>query len=85
MFDHQVTVERAAEAVDDRRDGLEHDRPDGDRLDEMPVADVEVEDARAGAAEHVHLLPEVGEVRRIERRLDLNRPDPVSPGHVPRL
>ena len=47
-LDHQVHVDRAAERVDERRDRLQHDRPHRDRLDEVAVADVEVEDAAAG-------------------------------------
>ena len=52
LVDHQVAVEHAARLVHERRDRLEHDRPDRHRLDEVPVADVEVEDrgARARAA-----------------------------------
>ena len=46
-LDHEVAVEHAAEPVDDRRDRLEDDRADRDRLDEVPVTDVEVEDAHA--------------------------------------
>ena len=81
VVDHQMTVEHAAHRVHHRRDRLQHDRADRDRLDEVSVADVEVEDAGAGPEQDVDLLAEVGEVRRIERRLDLNRPDPVVPGH----
>ena len=79
VVDHQVAVEHAAGVVHERRDRLEHDGPDRDRLDEVPVADVEVEDAAAGAQEHVDLLAEAREVRRVERRLDLDRPDPARP------
>jgi len=45
------------------------------------VADVEVEDPAAAAAEVLDLLAQAREVRRVERRLDLHRPDPVPPGH----
>ena len=48
VVDHQMAVDHAAAAWIDRRDRLEHDRPDRDRLDEVPVADVEVEDPHAG-------------------------------------
>ncbi len=47
VADHQVTVEHAAGSMDHRRDRAQHDRPDRHRRDEMPVADVEVEDAAA--------------------------------------
>ena len=58
--------------VHERRDRLEHDRADRDRLDEVPVADVEVEDPHAGVeAARLDLLAEAGEVGRVERRLDL--------------
>ena len=87
VVDHQVAVDRGAlDGVDERRDRLQHDRPHRDRLDEMAVADVEVEDARAGPQQHLDLLAEVREVRRIQRRLDLHGSDPVLPGHArPRL
>src|SRR5205814_8158667 len=49
---------------------------------EVPVAGVEVEDARSGAQENVDLLAEAREVRRVERRLDLDSPDPGVPGHA---
>jgi len=65
-----------------RRDRLQHDRAESDRLDEVTVTDVEVEDACARAKQHVDLLAEVGEVRRIQRRLDLHRSDPFAPGHA---
>ena len=81
VVDHQVAVDHPALAVDERRDRLEHDRADGDRLDEVPVADVEVEDPRARAEQLLDLLPEPGEVGRVQRRLDLDRADPLIPGH----
>ena len=79
VVDHQVAVDHPALAVDERRDRLEHDRADRDRLDEVPVADVEVEDARARAQQDLDLLAEPGEVGRVQRRLDLDRADPVDP------
>ena len=83
VVDHQVAVDRGAfDGVHERGDVLEHDRAHGDRLDEMAVAHVEVEDARAGAEQDVDLLAERCEVRRVERRFDFDRPDPVSPGHA---
>ena len=47
----------------------------------MAVADVEVEDAATGVEQRVDLLAEAREVGAVERRLDLDRPDPVAPGH----
>ena len=81
ILDHQVAVDRALVLEDHRRDRLEHDRPDRDRRDEMAVTDVEVEDARAGAQQGLDLLAEPREVGRVERRLDLDRPHPVTPAH----
>ena len=80
-LDHQVDIEYAALAVDERRDPLEHDRADRHRRDEVTVADVEVEDAALGAQQHLDLLAEPREVGRVERRLDLDRADPVVPAH----
>src|SRR4029450_10559430 len=79
--DHQMDVEDTASLVDDRRDRLPHDRPDRDRLDELPVADVELEDPRAGVHERLELLAEAREVGRVDRRLDLDAPHPVTPAH----
>ena len=45
LHDHQVAVDPATGLVDGRRDRLHHDRADRDRRDELPVADVDVEDA----------------------------------------
>src|SRR5204862_8180029 len=42
---HQMTVDLRAGVVDLLRDRLQDDRPDRDRLDEVPVADAEMEDA----------------------------------------
>src|SRR5579862_193931 len=80
VVDHQVAVEHAAHLVHEGRDRLQNDRPDGHGLDEMPVSDVEVEDAAAGAQENDDLTTEPREIRRVERRLDLDGPDPVAPG-----
>src|SRR5712691_994910 len=82
VVDHQVAVDHAAAAVDERRDRLEHDRPHRHRLDEVTVADVEMEDASARVHEDADLLAEVGKVRRVQRRLDLHHPHPVAPGHA---
>ena len=81
VVDHQVAVEHAACVVHERRDRLEHDGADRHGLDEVAVADVEVEDACAGVQQHADLLPEPVEVRRVERRLDLDHSDPVALGH----
>src|SRR5207253_4778658 len=59
---HQMTVDHPALPVDLIRDGLEDDRPDRDRLDEVTVAHVEMEDADTGAHEHVDLLAQPREV-----------------------
>ena len=50
VLDHQVAVEHAAGLVDDRRDRLRDDRADRDRLDEVAVTHVEVEDPRVRVA-----------------------------------
>ena len=81
VVDHEVAVHRAADRVHEGSDVLQDDRPDRHRIDEVTVADVEMEDARAGPQEDVDLFAEAREVRRIKRRLDLDRPDPVPPGH----
>ena len=85
LVDHQVAVEHALLPVDERRDRLEHDGADRDRLDEVPVADVEVEDARPGAQQDLDLLAEAREVGRVQGRLHLDRADPAIPSHAPDL
>ena len=75
VVDHQMAVEDTACLVHQRSDRLEHDRSDRDRLDEVPVADVVVEDAHTGADQALQLLAEPREVGRIDRGLDLGRPD----------
>ena len=70
VVDHQVAVEHAAGLVDRRRDRAEHDRPDRHRRDEVPVADVEVEDARAGTRAAPRSARRAAEVGRVQRRLD---------------
>src|SRR5579862_3320329 len=82
---HQVAVDDAVETVHDRGNRLEHDRPHGDRLDEVAVAHVEVEDADARAEEDLHLLAEPREIGRIQRRLDLDGTNPFLPAHEGRL
>ena len=81
VVDHQVAVEHPAGHVHERRDRLEHDRPDRHRLDEVAVADVEVEDAALRAEQLGDLRAEAREVGRVERRLDLDPPHPLAPAH----
>ena len=79
-----MTVDRSAvEGVDERCDRLEHDRPHRDRLDEVAVTDIEMEDARPGTQEHLDLLADDREVGCIERRLDLGSTSPrIDPGQA---
>jgi hypothetical protein len=79
--DHQVAVEDASTLMDERRDRFEHDRPDRDRLDELSVADVELEDLRARVHHRFELLAEPREVGSVDRRLDLEPAHPVCPTH----
>jgi hypothetical protein len=51
----------------------------------VPVADVEVEDASARVQQVLDLLAEMREIRRVQRRLDLDCPHPVAPSHTPIL
>jgi len=78
---HQMTVDHGACVVDPLGNRLQDDRPDRDRRNEVTVADVEMEDAHAGAKENVDLLAEVGKVRRVQRRFHLHGSDPFGPGH----
>ena len=80
-LDHEMAVEDSAEAVDDRGDRLQDDRPDCDRRDEVAVAHVEMEDAHPRARERLDLLAEPREVGRIQRRLDFDGANPVLPAH----
>ncbi len=82
VVDHQVAVDASVLRVDHRCDRAQHDRPDRHRRDEMAVADVEVEDADAGVQQGLDLLAELREVRRVQRRLDLDGPHPVAPSHT---
>ena len=82
VVDHQVAVDATAVLVDHRSDRAQHDGADRHRRDEVAVADVEVEDARARVQQVLDLLAEPREVRRVQRRLDLDRPHPVLPGHA---
>jgi len=81
VLGHQVHVDRAVVAVDERRDRLEDDRPHRDRLDEVAVADVEMKDAALGAQQLLDLRPQVGEVGCVQRRLDFSGSRPGAPGH----
>ena len=78
VVDHQMAVECAAALVHERRDRLQHDRADRHGLDEMSVADVEVEDTHTGVQERLDLLAEPCEVGGVDRRLELE----VAPDHV---
>ena len=77
-LDHEVAVEPAIAIVDQPGDGLQHDRSHRDRLDEVPVSDVEVEDAGPGIEHGRHLFAEPGEIGRVDRRLDLDAAIPRS-------
>ncbi len=79
---HQVDVQDPALLAEDRRDRLRDDRPDRDRLDEVPVADIELEDLRAAVEQGRHVPAEVGEVRRVDRRFDLGPAHPLVPAHA---
>ena len=78
---HEVDVEDAAAHAKERRDRLRHDRADRDRLDEVPVADVELEDLGAAVEERHHVVAEPCEIRRVDRRLDLGPAHPLVPAH----
>ena len=80
-LDHEVHVDHTAAVVDERRDRRENDRAYRDRLDEMPVTDVEVEDPAAGTEQFLGLGAELREVRGVQRRLDLERAHPIVPRH----
>ena len=82
VVDHQVAVDAPVLRVDHRRDRAQHDRADRHGRDEMAVADVEVEDADARVQQVLDLLAEIREVRRVQRRLDLDCPHPVAPSHA---
>src|SRR5262245_5754823 len=76
-----MAVESSVEAADERRDGREDDRPDRDLRDEVPVTDVEVEDARPSGSQGLELGAQLREVRRVQRRLDLDGARPLAPAH----
>ena len=67
--------------VDERGDRRHDDRPDRDLGDEVAVAGVEVEDARARLHERAELVAEAREVGRVDRRLDLDLACPFAPAH----
>ena len=79
--DHQMAVEHRPPAVHQWRDRGEDDRADRDLGDEVAVPGVEVEDPRARLDQRAELLTETREVRRVDRRLDLDRACPVAPSH----
>ena len=81
LGDHQVAVEPPAALVDEPGDRREHDRADRDLADEVPVADVEVEDAHARVEQRVELRAETREVGSVDRGLDLGPSYPVGPRH----
>jgi hypothetical protein len=81
LVHHQVAVESASFTVDERRDRPEDDRSGGDRLDEVRVPDVEVEDARPCAEQDLDLVAEPCEVGCVQRGLYLDRSDPAVPAH----
>ena len=81
LGDHQVAVELSAALVDEAGDRPEHDRPDRDLADEVPVADVEVEDPDARVEQRLELRTEAREVRSVDRGLDLGPSYPVGPRH----
>ena len=81
-LDHQVAVEHAAEPVHERRDRLEDDRANRDRLHEVTVADVELEDARPRVHDADEICAEIREVGRVDRRLDLGAAHPFVPAHA---
>ena len=81
VLGHQVDVEDSAPLAEQRRDRLQDDRPDRDRLDEVPVADVELEDLGAGVEQLGQLVAEPREVGRVDGRLDLGAARPVAPTH----
>ena len=82
VVDHQMAVDPAVHPVDHRRDRTQDDRPDRHRRDEVPVADVEVEDPDAGVEQELDLVAEAREVRRVDGRLDLDRANPLPPRHT---
>ena len=82
-LDHQVDVDAAAALVNQAAERPEHDRADDDRLDEVPIANVVVKEARTRGEQLLDLLSEAREVGRIEGRLDLGLSQPVCPGHCP--
>ena len=68
--DHEVYVEPAAGGVDRVAQRLHDQRPDRDRRDEVPVHDIDVDDAGAGIHDRGHLVAEASEVGREYRRSD---------------
>src|SRR3990170_3750087 len=79
---HEVAVQSSSPSAHQGRDRGEDDRADGDLGDEVAVAGVEVEDPRAHVDQQAELLAEPREVRRIDRRLDLDSVCPLRPAHL---
>ena len=69
---------RSWTSAGDRR---QHDRADRDLLDEVSVADVEVEDPRARVEQRFELRAEAREIGSVERGLDFGPSYPVGPRH----
>src|SRR5262245_22331210 len=80
-LDHQVAVEPAATFVDGPGDRLEHDGADRDLADEMPVAEVEVENPAARVEQLLELCAEAREFCSVDGGLDLGPSYPVGPAH----
>jgi hypothetical protein len=64
VLDHQVHVDERPGAVNQRLQGSDDQRTDGDVGHEMAVHDVHVQDARAGVEHRLHVVAEVREVGR---------------------
>ena len=85
IVDHQMAVHATAGLVDERRDRLDDDGADRHGRDELPVADVDVEDPRAGVDEALDLVTEAEEVGRVEGGLDLRPRAPSRASSSPHL
>ena len=69
-LDHQVHVDEAVLGVHAVAQRLHHQRPHGQRGDEVPVHDVDVDHARAGVEDRVDLLAQPREVGGEDARRD---------------
>ena len=62
--------------VDDQRrvraQRLDHHRPDGNVGNEMPVHDIDMDVIGAGSGDRTDFRPQIGEIRRQDRRGDAN-------------